>query len=63
MKTIRLTDILILILGLAILVDMSVQLRRTDNDIVWQPITESPASGPGCCAPANADGLSPVFTA
>jgi hypothetical protein len=56
----RLLDCLILILGLAMLVDTSIQLRGIpDDDIVWQPITEPPA----CCTIDRLDDLHPVFKA
>lgn len=41
----RLLDILILLLGFAIVFDASVQLARHDEGaIVWQPVTEAPQS-------------------
>ena len=56
----RLLDCLILILGLAIVLDTSLQLRGTPGDnIVWQPITEEP----DCCEVDALDNLHPVFKA
>ena len=60
----RIIDWLILLLGLAIVFDTSVQLNRdSGSEWVWEPITESPASSLECCDPASFDGLPPVFTA
>ena len=56
----RLLDCLILILGLAIVLDISLQLSGTPGDkIVWQPI----AQAPGCCEVEASDDLHPVFKA
>jgi hypothetical protein len=56
----RLLDCLILILGLAIVLDTSIQLRGTPGDnIVWEPITEPP----DCCKAEVIDNLHPVFKA
>jgi hypothetical protein len=41
----RLLDILILLLGFAIVFDASAQLARHDEGaIIWQPVTEAPQS-------------------
>ncbi len=41
----RLLDILILLLGFAIVLDASVQLTRPHEDaLIWQPVTEAPQS-------------------
>ena len=56
----RLLDCLILILGLALVFDTSIQLRgASGDDIVWQPITETP----DCCEAEAIDDLHPVFKA
>jgi hypothetical protein len=56
----RLLDCLILILGLAVVLDTSIQLRgHPDDDIVWQPITDAP----DCCDVEPIDDLHPVFKA
>ena len=56
----RLLDCLILILSLAIVLDTSIQLRDApDDNIVWQPITETP----DCCDVEAIDDLHPVFKA
>jgi hypothetical protein len=56
----RLLDCLILILGLAVVLDTSIQLRGApDYNIVWQPITEAP----DCCEVEAIDDLHPVFKA
>ena len=56
----RLLDCLILILGLAVVRDISIQLRGAhDDDIVWQPITDAP----DCCEVEVTDDLHPVFKA
>lgn len=56
----RLLDCLILILGLAIVLDTSHQLSGTPGDnIVWEPI----AQAPDCCKVEVIDNLHPVFKA
>ena len=56
----RLLDCLILILGLAVILDTSIQLRgHPDDNIVWQPITDPP----DCCEVEAIDDLHPVFKA
>ncbi len=56
----RLLDCLILILGLAVVLDTSIQLRgHPDDGIVWQPI----AQAPDCCEVEAIDDLHPVFKA
>ena len=56
----RLLDCLILILGLAIVLDTALQLRGSPGDmIVWQPI----AQAPDCCKVEVIDNLHPVFKA
>lgn len=56
----RFLDYLILILGLAIILDTSIQLRgHPDDNIVWQPITDAP----DCCDVEAIDDLHPVFKA
>lgn len=59
MTRFRITDILILILGLAVMVDTSVQLSRDDGDVVWQPIAEEAP----CCEAQAIEDLNPVFIA
>ena len=42
-KSSRLLDCLILVLGLAVFFDASVQLRATEpRELVWQPVTDTP---------------------
>lgn len=54
----RLLDCLILLLGLAMIMDASIQLRgHPDDDIVWPPITETP----DCCDIEPIDDLHPLF--
>lgn len=56
----RLLDCLILILGLAVILDTTIELRGGSGDnIVWQPITEAP----DCCEVEAIDDLHPVFKA
>ena len=56
----RLLDCLILILGLVVVLDTSIQLRgHPDDGIVWQPITDAP----DCCDVEAIDDLHPVFKA
>jgi hypothetical protein len=56
----RLLDCLILILGLVVVLDTSIQLRgHPDETIVWQPITEAP----DCCDVEAIDDLHHVFKA
>jgi hypothetical protein len=60
MKTFRLTHILILLLGIAILIDTSVQLGRPNDEVVWEPATDDE----GCCDSLPVDEIDHrVFTA
>ena len=56
----RLLDFLILILGLTVVLDTSLQLRGTPgNNIVWKPIAQAPDR----CDVEVIDDLHPVFKA